>query len=157
MGFGKPNRYGQSLGHMNLADSLKWRDCAVKIPDLVPADGAKSTSPRSGDKARRGSSGKHSAVEGSAWPAAVPTQNYYLLQTQTSVCLYRHTRLQRSHCKENGSPTDLRCLERPSDIITYDVAAVHADGLGVAAVDVDQTIAREAIALVQAIDDLCHQ
>ena len=39
MGYGKPIDVGQGLGHKNLAGSLKWRDCAGRIPDWDPAGG----------------------------------------------------------------------------------------------------------------------
>lgn len=39
MGYGKPMDNGQGVGHKNLAGSLKWRDCAGRIPDWDPADG----------------------------------------------------------------------------------------------------------------------
>ena len=39
MGYGKPVNNGRGFGHKNLAGSLKWRRCAVGIPDWDPADG----------------------------------------------------------------------------------------------------------------------
>ena len=53
MAFGKPNGYGQGFGQKNLVDRLKWRDCAVRIPDSNPADGFESPSRRSRDRATK--------------------------------------------------------------------------------------------------------
>ena len=39
MAFGKPMDPGQSLGRKNPADCLKWRDCAVGIPESNPVNG----------------------------------------------------------------------------------------------------------------------